>query len=282
MNERRELKANRITELHDGIEVRPASSPEELEAAYGLVYRSYLRRSYMEPNPNRIRFTVFNAFPRAATFVGVLRDQVIATVSLVPDTPAGLPMDEVYHDELQNLRDRGRRVAEVTMLADRRMEIQHTLPMLLSLMKLLFDYAALFIKSTDLCITINPRHDKFYRRYLLFTQLGGLRPHPGVRDNPAVARRLDLECVRQRCEGNSLLLRLFYRDRTPLPLFEERYRMTQQDLRRFLVELSSALRQASAGAIEYLRGQYPECPWDEWQRVSLGSERGNHPILDNS
>ena len=155
--------------------IRPALDRSELESAYELVYENYRSRDYIPPNSSGLRLTIFNAFPSTLTFVGVVHGAVIATVSLIPDTPVGLPMDEIYHDEVQGLREAGRRLVEVTMLADRRLSVRRSLAMVLSLMKLVFDYATLSLKATDLCITVNPHHDKFYHEYLLFTPLGGLR-----------------------------------------------------------------------------------------------------------
>lgn len=255
------------------IRVGPAASREELEQAYRLVYSTYLRRGYIGPNRARIRLSVFNAFPAAITFVGVLRSEVIATMSLLPDTPAGLPMDEIYHEELQECRDVGRKLTEVTMLADRRFEMRRSLPMLLSLMKLVFDYATLVLGASDLCITINPRHDTFYSRYLLFTELGGLRSYPSVRNNPALARRLDLDHVREACEGNERLLRHFYQNRTPLERFQDRYRMTPTDLAYFFAELMPIFRDAPHQVTDCLRRHYPDCPWEQWLSGASEADR---------
>jgi len=251
---------------HKGTEVPvgPARSRNELEQAYRLVYQSYLQRGYVPADPSEIRVGLHNALSETVTFVGVLNDEVVATVSLVPDTPIGLPMDDIYHNEMQALRKSGRRVTEVTMLADRRRDLRRTLPMLLSLMKLVFDYATLVLKANDLCITINPRHESFYRRYLLFTDLGEERTYPSVLNNPALAKRLDLDDVREATRGNRLLERVFYTERTPTSVFIERYRMTCDDLHYFCVQLTSVLRDATPEAITYLRRTRTECPWEEW------------------
>jgi len=254
----------RVTLPQAAYELRPAASREELEGAYRLVYRSYLRRAYIEPHPGGVRLTLFNAAPDAVTFIGALRGAIIATVSLLPDTPAGLPMDEVYHDELEDLRKAGRKLTEVTMLADRRLDMRRTLPMLLQLMKLVFDYATQVLHANDLCISINPRHDAFYKRYLLFTELGGLRMYPSVRNNPALARRLDLETVRERSRGKEVLQSTFFENRHGREFFERRYRMTGDDIRYFQA-LSGMVSQAPAELVTWLRKLHPDLPWDEWR-----------------
>jgi len=246
------------------LDLRPAESRDELEAAYRLVYQSYVRRSYIDPHPGGVRVTLFNAVPDAVTFIAALRGEVIATVSLLPDTPAGLPMDEIYHSELDKLRRAGRRLSEVTMLADRRLEIRRTLPMLLQLMKLVFDYATRVLEAHDLCVTINPRHDAFYKRYLLFTDIGGRKMYPSVRNNPAVARRLNLLTVRDRTRGRVALQTTFFENRYDREFFNRRYRMTAEDIQYFH-GLCGMVSRAPAGLIEWFKSLYPNLPWDEWR-----------------
>jgi hypothetical protein len=248
---------------HD-LSIRPSASRDELEHAFRLVYLSFLQREYIEENRSLLRFSIFNAFPETVTFVADLRGEIIATVTLVPDTPVGLPMDEIYHHEVQELRDQGRKLAEVTMLADRRHEIRRALPVVMMLMKRVFDYATLLLKANDLCITINPRHETYYRRFLLFDGLGGLKNYPSVRNNPALAERLDLDHVREACEGNERLLRHFFTDRTPLKALRNHYSMTQADIEYFFVKRTDGFRQAPADKIAYLRQRRPEFPWDRW------------------
>ncbi len=260
-----------FAETSSSIEVRPAASMEELEQAFHLVYKSYLARHYITPNKAETRLSLFNAVPQAMTFVGAYEDSVVATVSLIPDTPAGLPMEAIYHPELQQLRDQNCTVSEVTMLADRRVEIRRTLPMLLALMKLVFDYAVLMLRATDICITINPRHSDFYSRYLLFTELAGVRSYPSVRNNPAVARRLDLTTIRERCQEHDILLRIFFQERTPAEIFEHACRITPEHLAS-LAQRTDIVAEAPQALYEYVCASYSDLPWHKWPRQGPGQQ----------
>jgi len=260
----RRAKSPGAIAFNNDLSIRPSVSRWELEQAFRLVYLSFLQREYIEESASKLRFSIFNALPETVTFVADLREAIIATVTLVPDTPIGLPMDEIYHDEVQALRDQGRRLAEVTMLADRRHEIRRALPVVMQLMKRVFDYATLVLKANDLCITINPRHETYYRRFLLFQPLGGLKTYPSVRNNPALARRLDLDTVREACEGNQRLLRHFFTNRTPLETLHEHYAMAPQDIEYFFVERTQMLKRTDPEKLAYLRRLYPDCPWDTW------------------
>ena len=264
------VRLPRLDVPREHITVRPALSRDELEQAFRLVYASYRQRSYIPPHPSGVRLSPFNAFPGTVTFISMLQGQAVATVTLVPDTPVGLPMDEIYHEEAQALRDEGRRITEVTMLADRRRELRRALPMLLEMMKCVFDYATLVLGANDICITINPRHEDYYERWLLFRPLGGLKEYPSVRNNPALAKRLDLDTARAECEGKPDLIAHFFTDRTPVELLESAYRMTPDDLRYFFTELTDLFRTAPAGVIRCLEGCYPECPWGEWTAAASG------------
>jgi hypothetical protein len=260
----RRVKSPGLAQLNAEFSIRSSAAREDLEQAYRLVYLSFLQRDYIEENESKLRFSIFNALPQTVTFVADLRGKIIATVTLVPDTPIGLPMDEIYHQEVQALRDQGRKLAEVTMLADRRHEIRRALPVVMLLMKRIFDYATLVLKANHLCITLNPRHETYYRRFLLFQPLGGLKTYPSVRNNPALALRLDLDGVREACEGNERLLRHFFVDRTSVEKLRRNYAMTPDDIAYFFVERTDTLRHTPPEQVAYVRRLYPDCPWDEW------------------
>lgn len=50
-------------------------------------------------------------------------------------------------------------------------------------------------KNTDIVITVNPKHQEFYRRRLLFKKIGSERKHPKVNGAPAVLLSLPLEIL---------------------------------------------------------------------------------------
>lgn len=258
-------ESGKLTGLLQGhlgeVQISTAQNRGHLEQAYELVYANYNRRGYIPDNVSKMRFTIFNAFPLTVTFIATLHGNLVATVTLVDDTPAGLPMDEIYHEELQNLRDQGRHVTEVTMLADRRLSVSRSFFMLIRLMKMVFDYATLYLNATDMCITVNPHHDKFYQDYLLFSPMGGLRAYPSVANNPALARRLDLLDVREACRDHPNLVKYFFEDRTPVEEFDQRFKMSDEDIRHFFVEKSDVLAQTPEYILRHLRSAYPSLDW---------------------
>jgi len=166
----------------------------EREAAFRLVYRSYLRAGLVESSPHRMRVTPFHLLPTTTMFVAKLRGRVIGTVSLVSDGDMGLPMESMYADAVQQRREQGLHVGEVTCLADRRRSARRFLPHFCRLTRLLAQYARSQGLHQLLAVT-HPKHARFYSRYMGFAVIGGLKTCPHVRDNPAVALCLDFARV---------------------------------------------------------------------------------------
>ena len=171
-----------------------ATSIAEREAAFRLVYRSYLRARLIDPNPFRMRVTPFHLLPTTTMFVAQVGGRVISTVSLVGDGDMGLPMESMYADAVQQRREQGMHVGEVTCLADRRRSARRFLPHFCRLTRLLAQYARSQGLHQLLAVT-HPKHARFYSRYMGFTVIGGLKACPHVRDNPAVALCLDFARV---------------------------------------------------------------------------------------
>ncbi len=231
-----------LGQIPDGeaISVHTVRSRQELELAFGLVHDNYADRGYIEPQDSGLWLTHYNFLPGALTLVGSVDSEVVATISVFADSALCLPMDEVYHRELGKLRQEGRTLSEVGMLADRRLRIGRTLPMLLRLMKKVFDYAQRDLAADDLCIAVNPRHGRFYEQFLLFETMGRPRAYPRMRSNPAVARRMCLSKARDLIKSNKTLSKHFSGKETPRSFFTECYQPTAADVRYFLCDRTKA------------------------------------------
>ncbi len=210
----------------------------------------------MEPEPSGIRLSVFYALPTTRTFVAVVRDEVIATLSLFCDSPLGLPADKLYSEEICRLREDGHRVGEVGMLADRRRSLGRSMPVLMQMMKVLY-YEARRMELSDLVITVNPKHAEFYSRMLCFRGYGPEKSYGAVNGAPAVLLRLDVFGVRPEHFRKERTARFFLR---PLPEgaeYQGDYRMRGEDLPYFFLERTDILRQVDGETLSVIESQYP-------------------------
>ncbi len=117
------------------------------------------------------------------TLVAWCDDDVVATLTVGGDSPAGLLADALYASELAGLRRAGCTVCEVSRLA---VDPEHRSPGLLnSLWQAAHRYGREFFAASDVVIEVNPRHAAYYQRCLGFRQLGRLR-HCRRVDAPAL------------------------------------------------------------------------------------------------
>jgi hypothetical protein len=177
------------------VRIAIADQPALVDQAARLVHDVYVRCGYVRPNPQGRHVTRFDELAETVKFVACLGETVIATLTLVPDGRLGLPMESIYHDELQLLRDQGRRLAEVTSLADRRKDPKRGMMVFLGLTRLMIQTARAR-QIDDLLVAVHPKHVRFYQRVLAFERFGPERAYPMVEYNPAVPLRLDLKDVK--------------------------------------------------------------------------------------
>ena len=196
----------------ESVVVELATTVEDLNAAYRLVYERYLVEGYQEPAPGKIRFVAHCCLPESYTFVARFRGEIIATLTLIQDRDFGLPLEREYHREIRALRFQGRRIAEVSCLATREGVDRRVV---LELIRTMYLFARYRVGVTDWVIAINPKQCGFYAKGLLFESLGGQRTYSACEGAPAVALITDItdweERMRQE-HGNGLLGRFFSRD----------------------------------------------------------------------
>ena len=247
------------------VEFRPARTLDEFKAAARLVYQEYRRRGYVPENEAALRLSIFQALPETTTFIALHRTLgVIGTLTLIQDSPLGLPMDEVYRPELDELRGQGHRLAEVSMLSfDSLAEHRTAFPtlqvrkmaLILGLFKAMFDYVRTRTRTTELVACFHPRHEILYE-FLCLEPLGGLRPYPMVSGHAAVARHLNI-LEGQRRAATVPVLQLFYGRQAPPKRFLRKLSFSFEELRELFIESSAIFSTASHVALTYIQCCYP-------------------------
>lgn len=191
-------------------EFRPVNTKEEFIACSKLVHQEYVRKDYMIPHPNKLRLDVRQMTAKSTTFIALYkRRYILATLTLVEDSPFGVPMDKIYKDELDEMRHQKTTFGEVTMLATNTALLQHPetdfkssdqMIVLLYLFRELFSHVRNALCLSSLVACFHPRHEMFYQA-IKFAPLGSLKPYGSVHDNPAVAYRLNVADLDQLSGG---------------------------------------------------------------------------------
>ena len=241
------------------LQVGPARTFAELCEAYALVYASYVSRGYCDPHPSRMRYGLHNCLPEAATFVGKHQGRVAATVSVIPDSPLGLPLDDIYSGHVEELRGCGRRLAEVVLLSapDEVTGMRRSMASLLQVFKFAFDYARC-LGIDDLMVTCSAtRHEGFYTRYLQFERFGPHLPFDSVNGQLTTLLRLNLRCVESVNCPHKQVQAFFLDNPVPEEVFSQRFRHTESTLRHLFTCARRLLQDASDQEKCYIASRYP-------------------------
>ena len=168
-----------------------ATSLEQVESAWRLVYERYTQMGLIDENPFGIHAVPGAVGQHACVIWGPEGPEIGYTMTLFRDNPMGLALDSVYARELDELRGKGRRLLEVGMLADRRQNASRSVAALFSMMRCAIHYG-LHSDLTDIVIGVHPRHAQFYVRRYGFEEFAEPTSYPLVRNNPVVPLRLRL------------------------------------------------------------------------------------------
>lgn len=172
-----------------------AESFEQVEAAMNLIRRRYAWRGYDMPEQeeNSVR-EAFSPNSSQVVFVATSEHHTIGTITLGLDRPSGLLAENSYAEVIQQYRDAGRKVCEVTRLAVA--EEADSKPVLAALFSL--TWAAASVNGvTDMFVEVNPRHVVFYRRILGFDVAADERFCDRV-GAPSVLLRVDMDALEER------------------------------------------------------------------------------------
>lgn len=203
---RREIRLRRSRLLDHpadaAITYKIASSREELEESFKLVWSSYVKVGLQAEDTDPIRFTKYHLLPSSKVFIATHHPElekdapdysrltepgeIVGTLTLIRDAEFGLPMEEVCSDAVNGIRDGDGVPAEVVALAVNPAFRSHNVMMYLY--KLMFEYARL-CDVTDITCSVTKRHIRFYQSMLLFEPMGDLKTY-------GAANGLEVQCHR--------------------------------------------------------------------------------------
>jgi len=173
----------------NGYSIHLVNSLKQRIKATTLIKRMYASRGYQTNNA-----CAFTNSSNQYTFEARQSQQLIGTMTLTIGTHNKLLADTLYQTELNQFRQRNRRLCELSKLAfDSESSSKEIFA---SLFHIAYIFARNIHNVDDAFIEINPRHAAFYKRMLGFQQIGELRTCPRV-NAPAVLLQLNLEYMKQ-------------------------------------------------------------------------------------
>ncbi len=246
-------------------EIRVASSMEDRRRAWELVYRIYAEKGYADHDPEGLWYGIHDALPETTTFIVEREGELVSAMSVVFDSPLGLPADPLYGPALDRMRKQGRRLCEIVSLVsvERRQSLGANI--LRHLFKLAYITARYLENATDFVITVNPHHVQYYEKSLLFEELAGERIYEKVCGAPAVLLRLDLATAEEvyraqfgHLSGERNLHRFFVNriDALKRWLQNRRRWLDEEDFEKYFIRSRPLLQEVDARDRDYITQQY--------------------------
>lgn len=177
-----------------GLRFGVARSVGQVEEAWRLLYRAYVRVGFLKPNDHGIHTVPEAIGPHTAVVQGRIDSLTVSTISAIGDSPLGLPLDGVYRPELDALRGEDRRLIEIGLFADRRKDIDRTFYAMLELMRYTYWFGR-YLGATDYLCGIPPRRARLYRRAFGFEPIGEEKIYSTVDGNPVRMLRVRADYI---------------------------------------------------------------------------------------
>jgi len=190
-----------MTKINDYI-IKEVENREELLNVIELVKQHYEQNGYLEDDL-KIKDFYYLFSPTTKIYINMNKNKLISTVSMFIDSKEyGLPSDQLYEKEFEELRQQRRKLIEGGMLAG-----EQGRP-LLYLMSVFFKESK-NQKADDILLIINPKHKKFYEKMLLFKQIGEEKQCPKVNNAPAILMKFDIKGFNSSIVKNNTIQRIF-------------------------------------------------------------------------
>lgn len=211
--------ANSRRTAGDDIVYRLATTVAERREAFRLAYHTFVRKRSIKPNTLQMRVTPWHLLDTTAMFVGMRRDHLVGTATLIGDGELKLPLDTSHAAAIDALRSSGHRPAEVSCLAIQDIPPAQFLPFFLRLTRVMAQFAHRGGYDMLVCAAA-PTQIRFYAQSMGFEPLPDSLQTEGT-DAPSVACCLDFERIereRPECHAQYFGQPIPERELVPEPL----------------------------------------------------------------
>lgn len=148
------------------------------EQSFRFLYEIYLNGGLGLNNKNKFRlwFSISELLPDTITLVVFCEDKIVGSVSIIPDSEIGLPVDKAYKKEMDKKRKNGNVLCEVFSLGIHP-SIRGKRPVIGKLFNHIYLVSKYIQETTHWIIEVIPKHESFYRHSLLFKSEGSISFH---------------------------------------------------------------------------------------------------------
>lgn len=146
-----------------------ANSIDLKECSFRFMYNIYTKNGLglHENNEHKLWFSKSELLPNTITLLVLNCDNIVGSVSIIADSEMGLPVDNAYKKNTDKKRNVGCKLCEVFSLG-----LDSSIREKWNIMGKLFNHIYIISRyiqnGTHWMIEVMPKHESFYRHYLLF------------------------------------------------------------------------------------------------------------------
>lgn len=159
----------------DRFTVRIAHTVDCYEGAFRLVQSAYIAKGIESVLASTLRITPQHVLPEAYVLIAELRGQLVGTMTVTLDSPAGLPLEKDYPEALAPMRAMGRRLCEFGSLAIAERYRNQGVANLLNMAA--FTIASQKLNADRIVLGVNPVAVDYYRAMYNAAPFGGPKGH---------------------------------------------------------------------------------------------------------
>ena len=166
--------------------------------SFKLVYKEYRKRNYCPVFKSKMHYSEFSFLEDTHTFIMKKDSKLAGTLSIIPDSKEGIPMEKTFPKLIKNMRSEGSKFAEVSLMSlnlkmfkKKRYAFKCLSKMdaLLNLFRAVHNFAVIREEITDILICVHPKHADLYKK-IGFEVIGDVLDHSSAENNPALPLRL--------------------------------------------------------------------------------------------
>lgn len=216
------------------LQLKVASTQEELEACFRILHDAYVSAGFMKPAASGMRVTPYHALPTTTTLCAKYDGNVVGTISMIREGVFGFPMQSAF--DLAPVRAEEGQIAEISALAVHPDFRKTGGAILFPLMKFMYEYCSQYFDTRHLVIAVNPDRIEMYESLLFFLRLeeNTVSHYDFANGAPAVGATLDLYQAREvfrriygGCKPRKNLYQYFVERKLPnIQLPRRRYHLT--------------------------------------------------------
>lgn len=180
---------NKSSSLKEKITIKLASTSDEFFEAMWLISREYVRKGLIKSELKQPYFSPYLIIPNNRLLIALHGKQIIGTISLIEDSPIGIPMDNVHMNETVFLRKKSVKFAEIGSFAIDS-NYQH-LGITLQLYKAIFSYVCEYRNIEYILAAVHPRVAGIYKNLFKFEQVGDIQQYSKLNNAKSVPLQLN-------------------------------------------------------------------------------------------